>query len=337
MAQTCDDAAIEAGLTGEASVRSIVHYLVKSVPTAHPDESAESVRERLTGHSYDDASHVFVVAHDGRLVGIVEIADLIGAEAASSIVGLMANAKCPVVTTSADREQAASIAIRLGGGALAVCDNDGQFVGAVPAGALMSILRDEHLEDLHHMVGILSNSETAKAALTASPYRRALYRLPWLLVGMAGSALATAMMAQFEAVLSAYIAVAFFVPGIVYLADAVGTQSEVITIRSLSLTEGSLIQMLVGELSTSVLIGATLSVLAYPLVWLAFGSAALATTVAIAVLVASIVATAVGILLPWLFAKLGYDPALASGPIATVFQDTLSLLTYFLTASALVF
>ena len=139
-----------------------------------------------------------------------------------------------------DREDAASAAIRAGVSALAVCDRSGRFVGAVPAAALMSILRDEHLEDLHHMAGILGRSEAAQAALTAPPYRRALYRLPWLLVGMAGSALATAMMARFESVLAAHIAVAFFIPAIVYLADAVGTQSEAIAVRGLSLTGADL-------------------------------------------------------------------------------------------------
>ena len=201
----------------------------------------------------------------------------------------------------------------------------------------MSILRDEHLEDLHHMAGILGRSEAAMAALTAPPYRRALYRLPWLLVGMAGSALATAMMARFEAALAAHIAVAFFIPAIVYLADAVGTQSEAVAVRGLSLTGADLAPLLAGEFGTGILIGLALGMLAFPLVWLSFGSAALAMTVAIALVVASSVATTIGFLLPWLFARLGYDPALGSGPVGTVVQDVLSLLIYFQLAAVLLF
>jgi magnesium transporter len=291
----------------------------------------------MLGRRYDDASHVFLVADDGKLWGVAEIGDVISAPATTSLAELAKDINSRVVTPDTDREEAASTAIRAGLSVLGVCDADSRFIGAVPASALISILRDEHLEDLHHMAGILSKSEAAKAALAAPPHRRALYRLPWLLVGMAGSALATAMMAGFEAALAAHIAVAFFVPAIVYLADAVGTQSEVVTVRGLSLTAADLAPLLVGELGTSILVGATLGLLAWPLVWLAFGSAALAAAVAIALMVACFVATAIGILLPWLFAKLGYDPALASGPIATVFQDVLSLLTYFLIASALVF
>jgi magnesium transporter len=131
--------------------------------------------------------------------------------------------------------------------------------------------------------------------------------------------------------------VAFFIPAIVYLADAVGTQSETVAVRGLSLTGADLISLLTGELGTGLLIGSTLGILAFPLVWLAFGNAALAMTVAIALVVASSVATTIGFLLPWLFARLGYDPAMGSGPVGTVIQDVLSLLIYFLLAAAFVF
>jgi magnesium transporter len=186
-------------------------------------------------------------------------------------------------------------------------------------------------------VGILGKSEAAKAALTASPYRRALYRLPWLLVGMAGSAIATATMVRFEAQIAANIAVAFFIPAIVYLADAVGTQTEAVAVRGLSLTGADLPPLLAGEVGTGVLIGMTLGSIAYPIVWFTFGNAALAATVALALVVAGSVAATIGFLLPWSFAKLGYDPALGSGPVGTVVQDVLSLLIYFFVASILVF
>jgi magnesium transporter len=325
------------GLASAGPDQNITHYAVTAVPTVAPDEQAAAARERLTGRRFDDASHVFVVDGERRLLGVIAVASLIAADAATPVATLIAQGDCPVVAPDTDREHAASIAIHCGGSALAVCDGDGRLVGAVPAGALMEILRDEHLEDLHHMAGILGKSEAAKQALTAPPHRRALYRMPWLLVGMAGSALATAMMTQFETALASHIAVAFFIPAIVYLADAVGTQSEAVAVRGLSLTGARLVPLLTGELGTGVLIGAALACLAFPLVWIAFGGAALAATVAIALLVASSIATTVGLLLPWVFAQLGYDPALGSGPIATVLQDVLSLTIYFLVAAALLF
>jgi magnesium transporter len=331
------DATVNQAAGAAAPPQSIAHYLVEAVPVDRPDARAGDARARLIGRRYDDASHVFLVTEDGRLAGVAAIGDVMSAAATTPLAALARDNNSHVVEPTTDREEAASAAIRAGVSVLGVCDAGGRFMGAVPATALISILRDEHLEDLHHMAGILGQSEAAKAALMAPPHRRALYRLPWLLVGMAGSAVATAMMARFETALAAHIAVAFFIPAIVYLADAVGTQSEAVAVRALSLTGADLVPLLAGELGTGILIGATLGSLAFPLVWLAFGSAALAATVSMALIVASSVATTLGFVLPWLFAKLGYDPALGSGPVGTVVQDVISLLIYFLIASALVF
>ena len=274
--------------------QTVAHYLVTAIPSGRPDENAGEMRARLARERYDDASHVFVVSADGRLTAVAKVGDVLSAAATTPLREPAHAANSHVVTLATDREEAASAAIRAGVSVLGVRDREGRFVEAVPAAALISILRDEHLEDLHHMAGILGKSEAAKAALTAPPYRQALFRLPWLIVGMAGSAIATATVARFEAALTAHIAVAFFVPAIVYLADAVGTQSEVITVRGLSLTDGRIASLLLSELGTSALTGTALGLLAYPMVWLAFGSTALAATVAIALTVASLFATAIG-------------------------------------------
>ena len=316
---------------------SVRHYITQNVPTAMRTDSVAAARECLASHSYDDASHLFVL-HDGdRFAGIVEMARLMAAAPSVRLSDLVTSSSRSVVTPETDREDAASLAIGGGLSALAACEADGRFIGAVPASALMSILRDEHMEDLHLMAGILGSSAAAQAALTAPPHRRALYRLPWLLAGVAGSAVATVMMAQFEAALHATIAVAFFIPAVVYLADAIGTQSEAVAVRGLSLTRVNLLALLAGEVSTGMLIGALLGALVFPLVLFGFGSIPLATTVAVSVVAASSIATTVGFLLPWLFFKLGYDPALGSGPLGAVIQDLLSLLIYFAVAAALVF
>ena len=125
---------------------SVARYLVTVVPTAPPQQTAAAVRGALAGRRYDDASHVFVVADDGRLAGVARIEDILGAAASTPMSALMQAANCHVVTPDTDREDAGSAAIRAGASVLAVCDRDGRFIGAVPASALMSILRDEHLE-----------------------------------------------------------------------------------------------------------------------------------------------------------------------------------------------
>jgi magnesium transporter len=119
------------------------------------------------------------------------------------------------------------------------------------------------------------------------------------------------------------------VPGLVYLADAIGTQSEAVAVRGLSLTNVGLARLLGGELRSGLLIGLVLALLAFPMVWAGFGELRLAGAVALSLAGASAVASVLGLLLPWLLGRLGSDPAYGSGPLATIVQDVLSLLIYF--------
>jgi magnesium transporter len=143
------------------------------------------------------------------------------------------------------------------------------------------------------------------------------------------------VMASFEQALQANIAIAFFVPGIVYLADAIGTQTETIAVRGLSLSHAPFSTVVSGEARTGAIIGFTLALCALFPVWWWFGDARLAFSVAIALFVAGTAATTIGVVFPWALARLGRDPAYGSGPLATIVQDVLSLVIYFATASVL--
>jgi magnesium transporter len=210
-----------------------------------------------------------------------------------------------------------------------VVDGAGRLLGAVPARALLAVLYEEHAEDLHRLAGIRREQQRARAAIEEPPVRQARDRLPWLLVGLAGSALATYVMARFESALEARVALAFFVPGIVYLADAVGTQTEAIVVRGLSLGRVPIRRLFAHEVRGGALIGAVFAALVLPAVWLAFGDSRLAWVVATALFAASVAASGLGLLLPWALSRLGTDPAFGSGPLATIVQDVLSLLIYF--------
>jgi magnesium transporter len=149
-------------------------------------------------------------------------------------------------------------------------------------------------------------------------------------------------MTSYENALQANIVIAFFVPAIVYLADAIGTQSEAVAVRGLSLSATRIPRLVAGEIATGMLIGGVLAAVAFLAVWLSFSNVHVAATVALAIIAAGTVATSVGsflpwAFLPWAFQRLGYDPAYGSGPVGTVIQDVLSLVIYFWIAGWLVF
>ncbi len=295
---------------------------------AHADDTAASVRLKIRTRHRAAWDLVCVVDHDGHLVGTLTPAELL-ALPDEAVLGEAARRGGPRVLPGTDQERTASLALHQGGVAMPVVDDAGRLVGVVGPAKLMHILRREHVEDLHRLAGISRESDHARQAIEDPPIRKARHRLPWLVAGLGGSMVATFVVSRFEAALAAKPVLAFFVPGLVYLADAIGTQSEAVAVRGLSLSHAGLGRLLGGELRTGLLIGVVLAALAFPMIWLVFGELRLAAAVTLALAGASVVASVLGLLLPWVLARAGSDPAYGSGPLATIVQDVLSLLIYF--------
>jgi magnesium transporter len=311
-------------------------HLVRHVPRGRADDRVEETLAALRGEAYSDVDAVYVVDSVGRLRGLVTLPTLLAAREDRPLSELM-EAETPRAHIGDDQERVATLAVEYALTSVPVTGDDEVLLGVVPARALLDVLRREHEEDIHRLAGFTGGSQQARDALTESPLRRLRHRLPWLIVGLAGSMIATLVVASFEGALEKRVAIAFFVPAIVYLADAIGTQTEAIAVRSLSLGPFRIGRMLWQEMGTGLLIGAVLGSIAVAGVAVAFDDALLGLTVGIAILVAGTLATSIGLLLPWLLERLGFDPAFGSGPVATVIQDVLSLLAYFVTAQILLF
>lgn len=303
---------------------------------AAPEETLAGLRPRLRRRHRAEWDLVCVVDTHRRLLGTLSPAELLALRDDEPL-GAAARKDRPTVAAGTDQEHMASIALHHGVAAIPVVDDDGRLAGVVGPAKLMDILRREHVEDLHRIAGISRESAQARQALQSPPLRRLRDRLPWLLAGLAGSALATLLMSRFERQLEAMPALAFFVPAIVYLADAIGTQSESIAVRGLSLSHMQLKPLFAAELRTGLLVGTVLGLLAFPPVWAAFGNTALAASVALAVGLASTLASVLGLAIPALLQRLGTDPAYGSGPMATILQDILSLAIYFGCVSLIAF
>jgi len=309
-------------------------HLAKSVPVAAPDATVEEILASMRGRHFECADPVVIIDSQRHVLGQIPLGQLIE-HAPERVAQQVMQRNPPTVGLGTDQERVASMALHHDLTAVTVVDGDNRLAGVVPARALLGILRREHVENLHRLAGIVHEEMQLREAMEAPPVRRARHRLPWLFLGLAGSILTAFVMKQFEDILSANVAVAFFVPGIVYLADAIGTQTEAITVRGLSLSHARIGPMLAGEVRTGLLMGALLGGVALGAAWLMLGDPRLAFAVGLSLFAASGIATTIGLALPWLLDRLGRDPAYGSGPLATIIQDLLTLAVYFLVVSAL--
>jgi magnesium transporter len=312
-------------------------YLVTNVPMCGPDATASQVRAMLAGRRFESAADVAVCADgDGfphRLLGLIPLESIIAADA-EMLAGDLMDPDPPVAAPGLAREKAAWKATAHGESSLAVVDTDGSFRGLVPPARFLAVLRAEHDEDLARLGGYLTSSASARHAMYEPIATRLWHRLPWLVLGLIGSAGAASLVDGFAETLASDVRLAFFIPGIVYMADAVGTQTEALVIRGLSV--GVPVRRVFGmESFTGLLVGLFLAVLTIPAAWLVLGSLQIGFVLGLSLIGACSVATVVAMSLPWLMSRLGRDPAFGSGPLATVIQDVLSLLIYFLIATAI--
>jgi len=161
------------------------------------------------------------------------------------------------------------------------------------------------------------------------------FRLPWLFIGVLLSLCTAVLVSKFEHILSADPALVFFIPLIVYISDAVGTQTATIYIRNLGLPQARFRVYVVKELMIGFFLGAFFGA------FVAFVSHAwlrndeVAVTIGLAMWTSITTATVFSLVTTATMNKLGIDPASGVDPIVSVFQDVISL-TLYLTIATLI-
>jgi magnesium transporter len=183
---------------------------------------------------------------------------------------------------------------------VAVVDGGGEFAGLVPPHRMLGVLLAEHNEDVARLGGYLASTERARLAVEEPVGRRFRHRLPWLLVGLVGAMASAAIVGAFEAQLEANVLLAVFVPGVVYMADAVGTQTEAL-LNPRPVGRVSVRRVIRGELATGAAIGVAIAAAFFPFALVVWGEGSVALAVSLAVLASCSIATLVAMLLPSLF------------------------------------
>jgi magnesium transporter len=161
-------------------------------------------------------------------------------------------------------------------------------------------------------------------------------RVPSLFIGLGLGVVLSIITSSFEEVISKNVAIAFFIPFIVYLSDAVGTQTQSIYIRDLKTVGKPNFKIyLFKETILGVILGTVFSLLTALIVMVWFKSAELMWAISLSVFGAVASAPLIALVVTELFQIEHTDPAVGAGPIATIIQDAVSVVIYGFIASAI--
>ncbi len=271
---------------------------------------------------------VYVVDDTDKLLGRVSLQQLILTDPRTLVKDIIDDDVVAVETYKEDRE-VAEIMKKYDLESVPVVNVHGQLVGRITIDDVVDVITEQAEEDRQLMSGITEDVEEDD-----SVWKNTRARLPWLLIGIFGGMLSARFMGIFELQLAKVTAIAFFVPLIQATGGNVGIQSSSLVVQSL-VNPGFVDEGLMGRLakvfSVAVLNGLFLSIVVFAGTWVIFGNQSINLVVSIALFCVVIFASFIGTVTPLILNRLGFNPALASGPFITTTNDLLGLAIYFLT------
>ena len=274
---------------------------------------------------------VYVVDEHDKLLGRVALQQLILTDSKTLVKDLIEDV-VSVETYMEDRE-VAEVMQKYDMESVPVVNVQGTLVGRITIDDVVDVITEQAEEDRQLMSGITEDVQEDDTI-----WKNTRARLPWLLIGIGGGILSARFMGLFEGQLARITAISFFVPLIQATGGNVGIQSSSLVVQSLAnpgyLDEG-LWKRLAKVFSVALLNGVFLSILVLGVNLLVFGNQNLSMVVSIALFVVVVFASFVGTVTPLILNRLGFNPALASGPFITTTNDLLGLAVYFLTVNLL--
>lgn len=293
------------------------------------DETVAAAIERIREavREYDLEVYVLYVIDDAdHLLGFVRLQDLV-LYSPDVVVETFMIRDVIAVGVDQDQELVAQLMQRYDLIHVPVVDEENQLLGVVTFDDIADIIEEEASEDIFYLAGVTNDAESPSTPPLLSIRRR----LPWLVMNLGTSFIASMVVAQFEGTIGRVTALAALMPIVAGMGGNAAVQSIAVMVRSMALGDlgsGGKSRAIIKEGTVGLMNGVLVGLLAGSIVWGMYGSFQLGALITVAMLVNLLVAGLAGTTIPLVLRKLKFDPALSSGPLATTFTDVCGFLTF---------
>lgn len=312
---------------------SIGRRMSPEVVTTRPEFTVAETMARLAPRVHD-AETIYtlpVVDHERRVVGVVSLRGLLGADDAALIESLMREAD--TATATQDAEVAARRCAELGVLALPIVDSETRLVGILTIDDAVRILEQEESEDAARQGGV----EPLRRPYLSTPVRTLVRsRVLWLLVLAIGATLTVQVLEVFEDTLEQMTVLALFVPLLIGTGGNTGNQAATTVTRALALDDvrpRDVLSVLTREVRVGALLGLLLGTIGWTLTSLIYDPQ-VGLVIGLTLLAVCTLAATIGGIMPLAARAIRVDPAVFSNPFITTFVDATGLIIYFLIARA---
>ena len=316
--------------------------LMDSELVALPQDTtaAEAIEQmRKIAQDVEMISYLYVTGENERLVGVTPLRRLLLSDADAKLRDIM-NTSVLQVHTDTDQEEVAQLAARYDLLAIPVVDDEGRLQGIVTVDDIIDVFKEEATEDFYKMAG----TSDEEIVYQDRSFKVAGIRLPWILFNLIGGLGAGFVASRFEehfkdGVFQLALLIGF-IPVIMGTAGNIGSQTSTIAVRGLatgrlSLEPGRVRYFVWQQIKVSLILGSICSILVATAAFFVAKISTIALAIALSLFVAVQVASFSGAMIPVLFHRIGFDPAVASGPLVTTTNDVIGILIYFGTTTLL--
>ncbi|MGH1423175.1 MAG: magnesium transporter [Pseudooceanicola sp.] len=213
-----------------------------------------------------------------------------------------------------------------------VVDGDERLVGVITIDDAMAVLDEEHEEDILRLAGV------GEGSLSDSVFNTTKRRFPWLAVNLVTAIIASIVIAQFEATIAQFVALAVLMPIVASMGGNAGTQSLTVAVRAIAsrdLTGSNVWRVIRRECLVGLVNGVAFAVAMGVIGVIWFGTPMLGVVIAVAMVINLVIAGFAGTVIPVVLDKMGVDPALASGAFVTTVTDIVGFFAFLGLAGAL--
>ena len=283
----------------------------------------------------DNISTLFVIDESGAFYGALDLKELIIARRDTSLMDLIVTSY-PYVYGTEDIDDCIERLKDYSENSIPVLDNNNHLLGVITSQSIVEVIDEELGEDYAKLAG-LTAEEDLMEPLTHSMRKR----LPWLIVLLCLGMVVSTVVGVFEGVVSQLTLIMAFQSLILDMAGNTGTQSLAVTIRVLmdeNLTGKQKLGLVGKEMRVGFCDGLILAVLSFILVGLYITffkerpmpfSFAVSACIGLALVMATVISSMLGTVIPMTFHKFGMDPAVASGPLITTINDLVAVVAYY--------
>ena len=289
---------------------------------------------RYEAHDTETIYLAYVLDEARKLLGVLSLKQLILAEEESNISDLMAT-DIIFAYFDSDQDEVAKTIARYDLLALPIVDHAGVMVGIVTYDDAMDVASEEATEDFLKSGAVDASSKLSiKSASILQLYQKRVY---WLVFLVFGSLLSGLGIAHFEDIIAANIVLVFFLPLLVGSGGNAGSQSATLMVRALATGDVHFkdwFYLLGRESLVALCLGGTMA-FAVSLLGYYRGDEMVALVLALSMMGIVLLGCLIGMSLPFVLNRFGFDPASASAPLVTSICDATGVLVYLFIASQL--